>query len=66
MAMRKTALRHRLAQMDGAGIRRALDGDEDAKADPALAREVTDDILSTRRDDPARIAEASTERTAQC
>ncbi|MFO0989017.1 MAG: hypothetical protein U1F37_16940 [Alphaproteobacteria bacterium] len=59
---RKTALRHRLAQMDGAGIQRALDEDEDAKADPGMAREVAGDILRLRRDDPARAGEASIER----
>ncbi|MBL8663556.1 MAG: hypothetical protein JNM29_12050, partial [Candidatus Odyssella sp.] len=59
---RKTALRHRLAQMDEAGITRALDGDEDAKADPGMAREVAGDIRQIRRDDPARVGEASIER----
>ena len=59
---RKTALRHRLAQMDEAGITRALGDDEDAKADPGMARELADDIRSLRRNDPARVAEASIER----
>jgi hypothetical protein len=59
---RKATLRHRLAQLDGAGLQRALEEDEDAKSDPALAREVAEDILRLRRDDPARVAEASIER----
>jgi len=59
---RKTALRHRLAQLDGAGIERAFDEDEEAKADLALAREVASNIQRLRRDDPARVAEASIER----
>jgi hypothetical protein len=59
---RKTALQHRFAQLNGADIQRALDEDEDANADPALAREVADDILRIRRDDPARAGEASIER----
>ena len=59
---RKTALRHRLAQVDEAGITRALDRYEDAKTDPDLAREVAGDIRRVRRDDPARAGEASIER----
>jgi hypothetical protein len=59
---RKTALRHRLAQLDEAGLKRALDADEDAKSDPTLAREVAEDIVLVRRDDPARVSEASIER----
>ena len=59
---RKTALRHRLAQMDGVGIQRSLDEDEDAKADPAMAHEVAEEIRQVRRHDPARVAEATIER----
>jgi hypothetical protein len=59
---RKTALRNHLAQLDRAGIERALEEDEDAQRDPALAREVAEDILRLRREDPARVAEASIER----
>ncbi len=61
-AYRKSALRHRLAQLDEAGIARALDEDDDAKADPALAREVAADIRRVRSEDPARAGEASIER----
>jgi hypothetical protein len=59
---RKAALRHRLAQLDEGGIKRAVDEDKDAKSDPTLAREVAGDILRLRREDPARVAEASVER----
>ncbi len=59
---RKTALKHRLAQLDEAGIARAFAEDDDAKADPAAARAVVGDVLRIRREDPARAGEASNER----
>ncbi|MCI0651711.1 MAG: hypothetical protein L0Z55_07495, partial [Planctomycetes bacterium] len=59
--MRETALRHRLAQRDDAGLDHALEDDEDAKSDPAAQR-IIDDIRRVRREDPARAGEASIAR----
>jgi hypothetical protein len=60
--LRETALRHRLAQLDDAGLDRALEDDDDAQADPAAARRIIDDIRRLRREDPARAGEASIAR----
>ncbi|HEY7609015.1 MAG TPA: hypothetical protein VIF14_07265 [Alphaproteobacteria bacterium] len=59
---RRTALQHRFAQLDEAGIVRAVAEDEDARADPDTARVVAEDILRARRNDPALAGRASIER----
>ncbi|MCW5774648.1 MAG: hypothetical protein KIT16_23590, partial [Rhodospirillaceae bacterium] len=63
--LRARAMRHRFAQLDDAGLDRALQEDGDAKADPAAAHRAVDDIRRIRREDPALAGAASVERVIE-